>query len=42
MPGAPRSSTPSGWSRTSQPWQNGQWNTERPHRSTIPGSPGKR
>ena len=30
-------STASGWSRTSQPWQNGQWNTDRPHSAARPG-----
>ncbi len=39
-PEAPPSSTSSGWSRTSQPLQKGQWNTERPHRSAIPGNSG--
>jgi hypothetical protein len=30
----------SGRSRTSQPSQNGQWNTERPHIASIPGNGG--
>ena len=29
-----------GLSRTSQPSQNAQWNTERPHSASIPGSGG--
>ena len=33
---------PSGRSRTSQPWQKGQWKTEPPQRSSIPGSAGRR
>ena len=32
--------TPSGWSRTSQPWQYGQWRRSRPHRSRTPGMSG--
>ena len=34
--------TPSRPPRTSQPWQNGQWKTERPQRSPTPGSSGGR
>ena len=30
----------SGRSRTSQPSQNAQWNTDRPHSASIPGSGG--
>ena len=30
----------SGRSRTSQPSQNAQWNTDRPHSAAIPGSGG--
>ena len=41
-PVGPRSSTPRGFSRTSQPWQNGQWNTAPPQRSAIPGLSGWR
>ena len=28
------------WSRTSQPWQYGQWRRSRPHRSRTPGMSG--
>ena len=33
-------STPRGWSRTSYPWQYGQWSRSRPHRSRTPGMSG--
>ena len=33
-------STPSGWSRTSHPWQYGQCSRSRPHRSRTPGMSG--
>ena len=33
-------STPIGWSRTSQPWQYGQWRKSRPQRSRAPGMSG--
>ena len=39
-PGTPPS-TPSGWSRTSQPWQYGQCSRSWPHRSTDPGNVGQ-
>ena len=39
---SPRQSTANGSSRTSQPWQKGQWKTDFPHNSARPGSAGGR
>ena len=36
----PDAMTPIAWSRTSQPWQYGQWMTWSPHSSRTPGTSG--